>query len=143
MTTEILTDQYAQQTKAMSSGHQLFGIILFVLILFQFGIGYYHHLRYRKYQRPTLYGKVHLYVGPAMVLGGIINGFTGFNLSGNPGNNLFYGIIVAVIIVTVLIILGWKRWSKRKQSKGLARCTSEEGGEVNTSYEMYPPGNRQ
>jgi hypothetical protein len=124
----------------MSSGHQLFGLVVFVLILFQFGIGFYHHLQYRKFQRPTMYGKVHRYAGPAIVLGGIINGFTGFNLSGESRNNIFYGSIVAVIIVTVLLILGWKRWSKGRQMKS-SESTASVDGDQSTSFVLGPlPG---
>lgn len=55
--------------------------------------------------------------GPAIVLGGIINGFIGFNFSGDSRDNKYYGIAVAVILVVVLGLLAWKRWSKRKESK--------------------------
>lgn len=52
-----------------------------------------------------------------MVLGGIINGFTGFNFSGDPENNIYYGIAVAIILVIVLVLLVWKRWSTIRQNK--------------------------
>lgn len=64
--------------------------------------------------------------GPAIVLGGIINGFIGFNFSGDPRNNIYYGIAVAIILVVVLGLLLWKRWSKRKQSK-IDRSTESDG----------------
>jgi hypothetical protein len=79
----------------------------------QWATGFYHHLRFRKYRQSTVFGKVHLYVGPALVLGGIINGFTGFNFSSESHNNVYYGIVVAVVIVVVLALLGWKRWSNK------------------------------
>jgi hypothetical protein len=114
----------------MSSGHQIFGLVLFFAVMGQLGIGFWHHRRYRKFQKPTIYGRVHLYTGPAIVLGGIINGFTGFNLSGESHNNVYYGPVVAVIVVTVVAILGWKQWSKRKQNKSLERA------EHGTSYSL-------
>ncbi|CAN9338368.1 unnamed protein product [Alternaria alternata] len=104
-------------SKDFTSGHQVFGLILFALLFLQWGLGLYHHLRFRKHQRPTIYGCIHLIAGPAIVLGGIINGFIGFNFSGDPRNNIYYGIAVAVILIVVLGLLSWKRWSKRKQSK--------------------------
>ncbi len=57
------------------------------------------------------------FAGPSIVLGGIINGLTGFNFSGDSHNNVYYGAVVAVVIVLVLALLGWKRWSKNKQAK--------------------------
>jgi uncharacterized membrane protein len=73
-----------------------------------------------------VYGKVHLFAGPAIVLGGIINGFTGFNFSGEPHNNVYYGAVVAVIIVVVLVLMGWKRWSSRDQNKGRRMSNGDE-----------------
>jgi hypothetical protein len=113
------------QSKNISSGHQVFGLILLPLLLIQWGIGFYHHLRFRKTKRPTIYGKIHLFAGPAIVLGGIINGFTGFNFSGEPHNNVYWGIAVAVILLIVLALLGWKRWSMHKQAKN-SRIVSDE-----------------
>ena len=82
--------------------------------------------------------------GPAIVLGGIINGFIGFNFSGDPRNNIYYGIAVAIILVVVLGLLLWKRWSKRKQSK-IDRSTEADGSNkdsyglnlVSGSYNMH------
>lgn len=105
------------QSKDVSSGHQIFGLILLTLLLVQWAIGIYHHVRFRKHNRSTIYGMLHLYAGPTIVLGGIINGFTGFNFSGEPHNNVYYGAVVAVVIVVVLLSLLWKRWSKNKQAK--------------------------
>jgi NAD/NADP transhydrogenase beta subunit len=122
------------QSKSISSGHQVFGLVLLALLLIQWGIGLYHHRRFRKTKRPTIYGKVHLFAGPAIVLGGIINGFTGFNFSGEAHNNVYWGIAVAVILVIVFALLGWKRWSMRKQAKN-SRIVSEESL-VHDSYRM-------
>ena len=105
----------------MSSGHQIFGLLLLILVFVQWGIGFYNHNQYRKYKTPTKFGKVHLYAGPGIVLGGVINGFTGFNFSSEAHNNIIYGIVVAVIMMTVIGLLGWKRWMKRGQSKRAER----------------------
>ena len=105
------------QSKDVSSGHQISGLVLLGLLLVQWAIGFYHHLRFRKHKRSIKYGRLHLYAGPIIVLGGIINGFTGFNFSGEPHNNVYYGAVVAVIISVVLVCLAWKRWSKNKQAK--------------------------
>ncbi|KAF1936114.1 hypothetical protein EJ02DRAFT_459810 [Clathrospora elynae] len=122
----IYLSKMYNHSKDVTSGHQVFGLILLGLVLFQWGIGLYHHLRFRKYKRPTIYGKVHLFAGPALVLGGIINGFIGFNFSGEPHNNIYYGIVVAIILVVVLGLLVWKRWSKRRESKTHRRMEPEE-----------------
>lgn len=64
---------------------------------------------------------MHLYASPGIVLGGVINGFTGFNFSSEAHNNIIYGIFVAVIMMIVIGLLGWKRWMKMGQSKRAER----------------------
>jgi hypothetical protein len=71
-----------------------------------------------------VFGKVHQYVGPVILLGGIINGFTCFNFSREPHNNAYYGAAVAVVLVIVLALLGWKRWSV-KQAHGDSMSSDE------------------
>lgn len=103
-----------RKSQNISSGHQVFGIILLVLLFAQWAIGFFHHLRFRKYKMKTVFGNLHLYAGPILVLAGIINGFTGFNFSDESHNNVYYGAAIAVILVIVLALLLWKRWSKRQ-----------------------------
>jgi hypothetical protein len=81
-----------------------------------------------------VYGKIHLFAGPAIVLGGVINGFTGFNFSGESHSNVYYGAAVAVIIVVVLVLLGWKRWSSRRETK-MGRMSNGEG-HTSSSYQL-------
>ncbi|KAF2007154.1 iron reductase domain protein [Amniculicola lignicola CBS 123094] len=103
-------------SKDVSSGHQIAGIVLLLLVFLQFGIGGWHHFQYRKYKNPTKYGTIHRYAGPFVVLAGIINGFTGFNFSGESENNVYYGIVVGLVLVAVIGMLAWKGWSKKKET---------------------------
>ncbi|KAF3047055.1 hypothetical protein E8E12_010844 [Didymella heteroderae] len=126
-------------SKDISSGHQVFGLVLLALLFAQWAIGFYHHLRFRKYGRTTIFGKVHLYAGPALVVGGIINGFTGFNFSSEPHNNVYYGAAVAVVLVIVLALLGWKKWSNKRAKRD--RTLSDEW--LYESYAMNEASNHQ
>lgn len=103
------------------------------MLFAQWSIGFYHHLRYRKYKRPTSFGKAHLYAGPLLVLGGIINGFTGFNFSGESHNNIYYGVVVAIVLIIVLALLGWKRWTNERAKRD--RASSDEW--LRESYVMH------
>ncbi|KAL5113498.1 hypothetical protein ACEQ8H_008634 [Pleosporales sp. CAS-2024a] len=103
------------KSKNMSSGHQVFGLILCGLLLVQWLGGLLHHLRFRKYKRPTMMGKAHLFLGPTVVLGGIINAFIGLDLAGNGKYNKWYGIAVAIILFAVIVALAWKKWHTKKE----------------------------
>lgn len=67
-----------------------------------------------------MYGRVHLYLGPTIVFGGIINGFIGFIgfiFGGEPRWNIWYGPCVGAIVLVLLGLLGWKRWTQWKKRK--------------------------
>jgi undecaprenyl pyrophosphate phosphatase UppP len=108
---------------------------LLLFALGQWAIGFYHHLQYRKYKQSTLFGKIHLFAGPFIIIGGIINGFLGFNFSYESKNNIYYGIAVGVILIVVGSLLAWRKISEKK-SKGqrLLNVSSEASRE-----QMVPP----
>lgn len=109
---------------------------MFVLALAQWSGGLFHHLRFRKFHKPTLVGKVHLYAGPLVVLAGIINGFLGFNFSGDSDNNIPYGIVVAVIIVLTVVLMFWGKRRAKQRSKILSTDREEynELGRLNSGH---------
>lgn len=69
------------RSRDVSSAHQIIGILVFLGVIVQFALGFIHHRMYKKYQRPTWLGKTHLFLGPAVLIIGIINAPLGFNLA--------------------------------------------------------------
>lgn len=106
------------QDSDYSDPHQILGLILFGLVFVQWGLGLWHHLRYKRHQHPTVFGKIHRIVGPIVLIIGLVNGFLGFRLSGDDHNNIWLGIAVAVVVVVTVGLLGWKHLKKRKEDKG-------------------------
>ena len=77
----VVSMQY-NQSKNFNSAHQVIGILLLLAFLSQFVLGFMHHRIYKREQRPTLLGKVHLYLGPGIIFFGLINGVIGFAFAG-------------------------------------------------------------
>jgi heme/copper-type cytochrome/quinol oxidase subunit 2 len=48
---------------------------------------------------------------------GLVNGFLGFDLSGENHDNVWYGVVAAVVFVAVVGLLGWKAWKGRRSGK--------------------------
>ncbi|ORX97388.1 hypothetical protein BCR34DRAFT_166591 [Clohesyomyces aquaticus] len=117
-------------SKNVSSAHQILGLFIVLFTLAQFTLGFLHHRLYKKYQRPTLMGKIHLYAGPFILIVGAVNGFLGFNFSDASNHNIMYGIIVAVIFVLLAGSLFWARRRKAKKNKMM-------GGMPGQGYEGY------
>jgi hypothetical protein len=46
-------------------------------------LGVTHHRIYKKEQRKTLMGKIHRYLGPAIIFFGLVNGGIGFSFAGS------------------------------------------------------------
>lgn len=107
------------QNASFSHSHQILGLVLFAFIFVQWALGLWHHLLYRAHSRSTLYGKIHRVLGPAILILGLVNGFLGFDLSGENHDNVWYGVVAAVVFVTVVGLLGWKAWKSRNDGKDI------------------------
>ncbi|KAF2111016.1 hypothetical protein BDV96DRAFT_603605 [Lophiotrema nucula] len=104
-------------SKNFRNPHQLVGLAAIGLVLIQLTFGLIHHILWLKRQRPTILGRIHLYLGPFVVVLGAANGFLGFTFSGGSYHNIMYGIICAVVFVALAIALFWAQRRKKKQGK--------------------------
>lgn len=68
-------DWLAGQTKNFNTAHQVIGIIVFIFILAQFTLGVVHHREFKKTQKPTKFAPIHVWLGRAAIILGIVNGF--------------------------------------------------------------------
>ncbi|KAK7187970.1 hypothetical protein DPSP01_003144 [Paraphaeosphaeria sporulosa] len=121
-------------SKDFNSAHQIIGLIVVLFALVQFTLGMRHHRVYVRSQRPTTFGRIHRYIGPPLLLLGAINGFLGFNLAGEDDDNIWYGVIVGVIIVALAGSLFWARRRRGGKAAKLGRGNmgreSYEGGHI-------------
>ncbi|USP80203.1 hypothetical protein yc1106_07477 [Curvularia clavata] len=113
----IALSEMSDDNSDYSDPHQILGLILFGLVFVQWSLGLWHHLRYKRYQRPTVFGKIHRVVGPVVLIVGFLNGFLGYRLSGDDHNNVWLGIVVAVVVVITVVMLGWKHLKMKKGDK--------------------------
>jgi hypothetical protein len=56
------------------NAHQIIGLIILGLFVVQISLGTAHHVTYKKHQRKTTMGLVHRFLGPLLLLLGLING---------------------------------------------------------------------
>ncbi|EOA85284.1 uncharacterized protein SETTUDRAFT_20797 [Exserohilum turcica Et28A] len=93
--------------------HQVLGLIIFVLVFVQWGLGLVHHLRFRRYMQPTVLGKIHRIVGPVVLLIGFVNGFLGFRMTHDEHKIKWLGGVVGVVALATTGLLVWKQVQKR------------------------------
>ncbi|TKA73628.1 hypothetical protein B0A55_07490 [Friedmanniomyces simplex] len=135
----VISTQY-NRSKNFASAHQIIGILLLLALLSQLGLGILHHRIFKKTQSPTLLGKIHLYLGPTILLFGIINAPIGFVFAGNPHLCLPYAILLLLIIIVYLSIRFGARIccrGRRKQQNGAA------GGADGYQYPQFGPSGGQ
>lgn len=72
---EIVTDMHTSQSKNFSSAHQVIGIFIFIFVLGQFALGFFHHRMYQKTQKPSKMAPIHVWLGRFIIVLGVINGF--------------------------------------------------------------------
>lgn len=69
------------RSRDYSDPHQIIGIVLLVAVVVQLALGSVHHLIFKKKKRSTVLGKIHLVVGPLIILLAIVNGGLGLELA--------------------------------------------------------------
>jgi len=115
------------------SSHQILGLIIFAALLLQLGLGLSHHLIYRRTKKPTILGKIHLFLGPAVILLALTNGGLGFNLAMNPQGKVPYAVVVAVVGLAFITARAWLFFGRRPA----AYRPDEEGLQA---YKTFGPG---
>lgn len=66
---------FYNRTKKFGTAHQIFGLIIVVMMIGQFVLGFMHHRIYKKTQAPTKLSPIHIWLGRLVIPAGIINGF--------------------------------------------------------------------
>lgn len=63
------------RTKGFRSAHQIIGLLVIVMMVGQFVLGFMHHRMYKKTKLPTKLAPIHIWLGRVVIGGGVINGF--------------------------------------------------------------------
>jgi hypothetical protein len=108
------------QFSSYNNAHQIIGFVLVGLLALQAIGGAIHHLIFRRTQKRSLVGKVHLVLGPCLLILGIVNVPLGLNLAGDSKYNTAYIIVVAILGALFLAARFWKAWHDRKKRRAEA-----------------------
>lgn len=63
------------RTKNFNSAHQILGLMVILLMIGQFVLGFMHHRMYKKTQAPTKLAPIHVWLGRIVIPAGIVDGF--------------------------------------------------------------------
>jgi Eukaryotic cytochrome b561. len=106
------------KSESFNSAHQIIGIIVLAAVVLQWFIGFWHHILYKKFQRPTYYGIGHRYFGRIVIVLAIVNGGIGLTWSyATTGEVVAYSVIVGVLIILTIAAVLWKRTVTKRQAK--------------------------
>lgn len=75
------------QSKHYNSYHQIIGFIVLAGLVVQLGLGLIHHAFYMKSKQPTPFGRIHFFLGPFIIIMGIINGGLGIHFAGKKATS--------------------------------------------------------
>ncbi|KAK5112884.1 hypothetical protein LTR85_011111 [Meristemomyces frigidus] len=106
--TGIRISQEYNRTRSFTSSHQTLGLLVFCLVLIQLGLGLTSHAIFRRTKKPTLIGKIHLVLGPSLILLALVNGGLGLDLaSSHTSSKVAYGVCVTVVGLIFLAVRAW------------------------------------
>lgn len=105
-----------RQHPKLNSFHQGFGLAISILVFVQLGLGFLHHRMFLRTKTPSVQGKIHRLLGPALVAAGIVNGAVGFNFADRKIRLLPYFIVVAGMAILGASLFFLKK--RRQQRRG-------------------------
>ena len=90
-------------------------------MLIQLGLGLLHHRTWKQKQikspSPTKYSKIHKFLGPAILLLGLINGGLGFSFAGNSSYHSRYIVVILTVAVFYAGVTGLAWWCGRRKKE--------------------------
>ncbi|KAK5123004.1 hypothetical protein LTR85_003570 [Meristemomyces frigidus] len=135
----VISTQY-NRSKHFASAHQVIGILLFLALFLQLGLGILHHRIFKREQRPTILSKIHLYLGPVILVFGVINAPIGFVFAGNPHLCLPY---VVILVIVAIVFVGIRFFSHKccgNRGQRKAGAAPPAGGPEGYQYPQFGPG---
>ncbi|TVY94423.1 hypothetical protein LAWI1_G000753 [Lachnellula willkommii] len=124
------------RTKNFNSAHQILGLMVIVLMIGQFVVGFMHHRMYKKTQAPTKLAPIHVWLGRIVIIAGIVDGFLGFPLALNPK----YDWALLALVLLVIIFMGPLAFWRYKRNVQKAKTEAAVGP---TGYQNEPWMNTQ
>ncbi|KAL2758177.1 hypothetical protein ACRALDRAFT_1061398 [Sodiomyces alcalophilus JCM 7366] len=110
-----------QRARSFRDPHQVIGLVVFGLFLIQLGLGFTHHMRFKKNNgRPTKLALPHLMLGHALISLGISNAFLGFPFALKRHYNYVLLGLTILVITVVFGLMFFKRWLQRRNNGGHA-----------------------
>jgi Cytochrome domain of cellobiose dehydrogenase/Eukaryotic cytochrome b561 len=127
----------------LDSPHQGLGIATFVLVLTQTTLGFLYERIFKNTQSPTPFGIVHRFLGPTIILFGIVNGALGLKMANNDGRIAPY--FAAVLLIAIVCTLGqWifrRRKMRNKAVQSVAASNFRTGAQTSVRLQNYGRGN--
>jgi hypothetical protein len=80
--TGVYISRQYNRSRHFGTGHQTLGLLVFVALLVQAGLGVIQHRVFRRTKQETIFGIVHRFFGPTIIVLALINGGLGLDLAG-------------------------------------------------------------
>nr|POE62944.1 hypothetical protein CFP56_03847 [Quercus suber] len=129
----IVVSQAYNRSKHFNSAHQVIGILLLLALFAQLGLGILNHRIFKKENRTTIMGKIHRFLGPGIMLFGLINACLGFNLANMQFvlRPFIVVMILAIVVFTIIRVLLHFRAKHRaaRKAAGLGGQSGVAGAE--------------
>jgi asparagine N-glycosylation enzyme membrane subunit Stt3 len=109
---------------------------VFVGVAIQLILGTVHHVIYKRTRRATKLGKIHLYLGPLVLVLGIINAPLGTIVGQRSQYNIPYAVVVAVLAVLFFAARIYI-WRSTKQTKTIEENAGSEGSDAEAQVPLH------
>ncbi|KAG8418051.1 hypothetical protein J3458_005489 [Metarhizium acridum] len=111
----VLASFNYQRSRGFKHYHQVLGYIIIAFILAQLGLGFQHHFKHQRTKAPTMFGKIHVWLGRLILLLAFVNGVIGFTFALNRTSAIFFGVLVTISTAAAVLFRRW--WFPIKRQK--------------------------
>ncbi|EFZ01635.1 eukaryotic cytochrome b561 domain protein [Metarhizium robertsii] len=140
----VLASFNYQRSRSFKHHHQVLGYIIVAFILAQLGLGVQHHFKHQRTKAPTIFGKIHVWLGRLILLLAAVNGVIGFTFALKGTSAIVFGVFVCVFTVAAVLLRLWyfPIKSHKFQPVGAQQShTWRQSSGYNAGYSSrHPPG---
>ncbi|KAK4168211.1 hypothetical protein QBC43DRAFT_296882 [Cladorrhinum sp. PSN259] len=103
------------RSKKFNTAHQIIGLLVTILMVVQFFLGFVHHRIYKQTHQTTRFAPIHVWLGRIVIVVAVVVAFLGFPLALSENGQIILAVVVVIVAIVTVSLLVWKWYSGRRQ----------------------------
>ncbi|KAH8909415.1 CBD9-like protein [Coniochaeta sp. PMI_546] len=105
------------RSKSFNTAHQVVGLLVTILMVVQFVLGFIHHRMYKQTLQATKFAPVHVWLGRILIIASAVVAFLGFPLALTKNGDIILAVVVALVTAVLTCLILWKRYFRSSHNQ--------------------------